>query len=309
MATRFEILMYGAERHRLEAAGEGALDEVERLESRLSLFRSASEISHINAQAHGRSVKVEPSLFRLLQRARDIWELTGGAFDPSIGPLARAWGLRGGDAAAVDAQALDEARERVGMQHVTLDQESYTIRLDRPGMSLDLGAMGKGYAVEAAAHYLRECGVESALVHGGTSSVCAIGSPPGEEGWLVEVQDPRVPERKLAQARLRDNSLSVSALHGRQVQVEGRVVSHVLDPRSGQPVEGALTAAVVCDSPADGDALSTALLVLGQEGLGLLEQRLPETSALAAIPDGGSVRTLRSGSAWLEDRHAAQPEL
>jgi thiamine biosynthesis lipoprotein len=197
---------------------------------------------------------------------------------------------------------LAAARERVGFQHVTLDPAGYTVRFTRPGMSLDLGAIGKGYAVERAAALLRDVGVPSALLHGGTSSVYGLGSPTDSDGWAVALRDPTAPEggeRHLAQVRLRDRALSVSAPHGKTFVAGGARYGHVLDPRRGLPVQSANLAALVTDSPTDGDALSTALLVLGKEGEAALRAFDPTcrglvmgVSGIAPIGNGGDEITL-----------------
>jgi len=146
---------------------------------------------------------------------------------------------------------------------------------------LDLGALGKGYAVDCAVDILREAGMTSALIHGGTSTAYGLGAPPGAEHWIVALPRPEfgtallapgatpggdLPDAVLAKVYLRDEALSVSAIWGRSFTAGGRTYGHVLDPRVGAPVEGAVMAAVVAPSAADSDALSTALLVLGAAG-------------------------------------------
>jgi thiamine biosynthesis lipoprotein len=288
MGTRFELLLHGDDPVFLRAAGEEALAEIERLEGQLSRFRPDSEISGINATAADRPVAVEPRLFGLLQRVERLWQATGGAFDPTIGPLMARWHA---DRTPASPEVLNEARKRIGWQHVRLDPEARTIHFLRPEMSLDLGAIGKGYAVERAVQLLAEAGVASALLHGGTSTVYALGAPPGSRGWSVAVRDPRDGEtgsdsRHLARVRLRDQALSVSAPHGRSWVLHGVRYGHVLDPRRGEPVRGALLAALVTHSAADGDALSTALLVLGAAGTASVEAWDPRCRGLVAEAAG-----------------------
>ena len=284
MATRFEILLHGEDEVRLRAAGEEALDEVERLEAHLSLYRPSSEISRVNARASLESVRVEPSLFRLLQHAQMLHRECGGAFDITVAPLVRCWGFMGGMGRMPDEEEIAEARARVGMEHVALGEDDFTVQFLQDGMKLDLGAIGKGYAVERAAEILREAGVASALVHGGTSTVHAVGSPPDAEAWKVAVQSPEAKTtsaRELSQADaslqslgdgllavvpLKDEAMSVSAVHGRSFVAEEKTYGHVIDPRTGCPAQNALLAAVVLPSATETDALSTALLTLGAAG-------------------------------------------
>lgn len=266
MATRFELMLMGPDAVRLRAAGEEALAEVDRLEARLSLYRPSSEIARVNAQAARQPVRVSPPVFRLLEQARQLHQESGGAFDIAIAPLVRCWGFMTGAGHVPDAAELERVRSVSGMQHVLLDSESLTVRFDQEGVMIDLGAIGKGYAIDRAAGILREAGVAAALLHGGTSTVYGIGAPPGEEAWKVAIEGSQDESLTIGTALLRDNALSVSAVWARAFEAEGKQYGHVIDPRTGQPVNNAVVAAVALPSATETDALSTALLVLGAEG-------------------------------------------
>ncbi|HVM49049.1 MAG TPA: FAD:protein FMN transferase [Candidatus Acidoferrum sp.] len=283
MATRFELALHGPNAVALRAAGEEALDEVERLEARLSLFCPGSEIARVNARADREPVRVTPEVFALLQHAKQLHEESGGAFDITIAPLLHCWGFLGGNGHLPEkADELERARACVGMSLVQLDPTQFTVRFARSGVMLDLGAIGKGYAVERAAEVLREAGVSSALLHGGTSSVQAIGHPPDAECWKIAIERPRTgrpsppppdaaPEPSslptlLAGVPLRDEAMSVSAVWGKGFEADGQFYGHVLDPRTGWPARGAVLAAVVLPSATEADALSTALLTVGVAG-------------------------------------------
>ena len=294
MATRFEIVLHGRDAVRLRAAGEEALDEIERLDAQLSLYRPTSEIAHLNRAAAAGPVRVSPEVMRLLRHARQLSAETDGAFDITVAPLMRCWGFIGGTGKVPGKRALAAARARVGMNLVELNEREFTVRFAREGVMLDLGAIGKGYALERAALLLREAGVTSALLHGGTSTVCALGAPPGQRAWKVAIQHPlnaecgmrnaelevsaasrRLPAagsappvipRVLATVELRDEALSVSAVWGKAFVAKGQVLGHVLDPRTGAPAAGAVLAAVVLPSATETDALSTALLTVGTAG-------------------------------------------
>ncbi len=269
MATRFELVLHGDDEVRLRAAGEEALAEIQRLDAQLSFYRPSSEISRINARAAEGPVRVEPRLFRLLQTARRLHTETEGAFDLTVAPLMRCWGFTGDTGRLPDPEALAEARRRTGMHLVTLDEADFTVAFARPGVQLDLGAIGKGYAIEEAARTLIDAGVTSAFLHGGTSTIHAIGTPLDEEHWNVALSypdtDAPIDHDVLAVIPLENEALSVSAVWGKAFVVEGTTYGHVIDPRSGHPVEGALLAAVAGPSATDCDALSTALLVLGRQ--------------------------------------------
>ncbi|MGZ4972097.1 MAG: FAD:protein FMN transferase [Limisphaerales bacterium] len=277
MATRFEIVLHGTNATALRAAGEEALDEIARLEGQLSLYRASSEIARVNARAAFEPVRVTPAVFKLLQHARDLSNECDGAFDITIAPLMRCWGFMGGTGQPADPKQVAEARECIGMAHVHFGDN--TIRFDRQGVMIDLGAIGKGYAIDRAVDFLREAGVESALIHGGTSTVYGIGRPMDNEAWKVAVADafgrPAADSANLPTMTLRDEALSVSAIWGRSFEKDGKTLGHVIDPRTGEPSQGAVLAAVISKSAADSDALSTALLVLGRDGESRIQQAFP----------------------------------
>jgi thiamine biosynthesis lipoprotein len=283
MATRFEIVIHGENEVGLRAAAEEALDEIERLEAQLNLYQPTSEISHINARAAFEPVRVEPSLFRLLQHARRLNQETDGAFDITVAPLMRCWGFMRGTGRLPDPDDVAKAREKIGMRWVSLDEERFTVSFARQGVMLDLGSIGKGYALERAAELLREAGVTSGILHGGTSTIYALGAAPDSNPWKVAVPTPEFAEQTVALGATRvneptglekfiavvplnDEALSVSAVWGKSFAAGDRVYGHVIDPRKGEPVDGAVLAAVALPSATESDALSTALLILGSEG-------------------------------------------
>ncbi len=279
MATRFEIYLPGEDTARLRSAGEEALREIEALELQLSRYRSESDIYRTNARAYREPVRLEARLFALLKRAAELSRLTDGAFDITVTPLLRAWGLDGGGKIPEPSE-LEAAHARVGISAMHLCGSDSTVRFEREWMEIDLGAIGKGYAIERAVEVIRECGVTSALIHGGTSTIYALGAPPDADAWRVAIDDPTNGGTLPDALDLRDCSLSVSAVHGKSFTREGKRYGHVIDPRTGAPTEGALLAAVWGPSPTDTDALSTALLVLGEPGLELLRDRMPDYEGL-----------------------------
>jgi thiamine biosynthesis lipoprotein len=292
MSTRFELVLHGESEAALRAAGEEALDEIARLEDELSYFRPTSQVYRLNQEAAKRPVRVTPSFFRLLQQARRLSEESGGAFDITVAPLMRCWGFYTREGRVPEPEALAEARACVGMNLVELNEADLTVRFAREGVQLDLGSIGKGYAVERAGELLREAGVSSALLHGGTSTVLAIGAPPDADGWKIALEHPAnlqaaqtdtgVLLLPLATVKLRDESLSVSAVWGKSFTAADKSYGHVIDPRTGQPAEGALLAAIVLPSATESDALSTMLLTLGPGALADVIRLRPRMRALVA---------------------------
>jgi thiamine biosynthesis lipoprotein len=311
MATRFEFVLLGSNPVQLRAAGEEAFGEIERIESQLSLYRSGSEIALVNAGASFRPVRVSPPTFALLEKARAFWELSGGSFDITIAPLVRAWGFMKGSGARPTDSHIAEAREVVGMQHLELDPDASTVRFKRAGMMIDLGSIGKGYALDIAAAVLRDAGVENGLLHGGTSTILGLGSDLSGP-WKVALDRPALPSNHsnstpdappaekrsspLAVIELQNQAMSVSAIWGKFFVLEGKTYGHVIDPRTGWPVENALLGCVVVDSAGDSDALSTAVLLGSEPDLQSLAEKIPNLRYLqASRTDEQSIRFLNRG--------------
>ncbi len=288
MATRFELVMFGDKKDHLRAAGQEALLEIERLDAQLSFYRQDSDINDLNVRAAWEDVPVEPRLFRLLSKAVQLSELTGGAFDITVAPLLHCWGLAGGEGRIPDEAELDVVRRLVGWKHLILNDSKYTVRFDKDGVQIDLGSIGKGYAIDCAAEILREHEIECALLHGGTSSVAAIGAPPNQDGWRVSIQNPYndsvdADENNLL---LKDCTLSVSAPHGKSFTITGKKYGHVINPITGRPETHSVLSAISTHFATEGDALSTALLTQGESWLPTLAEILPDCRALLVLEDG-----------------------
>ncbi len=257
MGTRFELVLIGADEVHLRSAGEEAVFEIEECDRRLSLFRRDSLLGHLNRVGAAAWVRVDTDTFALFRVCAEVHRRSRGAFDPTVAPLMEALGFR--DAAPGDVAA---ARERVAWDAVELDPERHAVRFARPGIALDLGAIGKGHALDLAARALADAGVERALLHGGSSAAVALGPPPGAKGWRIAVAEgPRAPVATLAHA-----AFAVSAPEGRTALVDdGERIGHVLDPRTGRSARGVARAAVIAPDATSADAWSTALLVAGRE--------------------------------------------
>jgi thiamine biosynthesis lipoprotein len=246
MGTRFELVLVDVG---LRAAGDAALDEITRWHQLLNRFAPDSLLSHINRTAASRPVRLDRETFALFRTALDVWRASGGAFDITVAPLMARNGF---------ADSCVPARGgRVGADAIILDEDDWTIRFDAPGTSLDLGGIAKGHALDCAAAILRDAGVTPALLHGGTSSVIAIGTPPDDSGWRVAIG----PAVDAPVVMLRDEALSVSD-GASQTSLTGH--HHIVDPllQIAAPDAGAM--AVIGPSAAVAEAWSTALVVLGR---------------------------------------------
>ncbi len=264
MATTFEVLLPLGVPDAL-AAANAALDEIERLETQLTVYRDDSVVSRLNRLAVNGPVPVEEGLFDLLQLAARISAETDGAFDAAAGALIKAWGFLRGPRRVPPEAELRAVLQRVGMKHVILDPEQRTVRFARPGLEFNLGSIGKGYALDRAARLLRtDWKIRCGLLHGGQSSVYAMGNEPGtERGWSVGIRHPWDAERLLATVYLRDRALGTSAATFRHLEHRGRNLGHILDPRTGWPAEAVASASAVAPTAAEADALATAFYIQG----------------------------------------------
>jgi FAD:protein FMN transferase len=265
MATTFEICVPFGTPGALRAA-QAALDLIDELEAQMSAYQPDSEISEINRLAAERPVSVERRLFSLLEQSARLTEDTRGAFDITAGPLIKTWGFYSRTQRIPSAAERAESLKRVGMSNVSLDPAAQTIRYLRSGVEINLGSIGKGYALDRAAELLRENGIRSALLHGGHSSVYALGTPPGDDrGWPVGICHPWDPGQRLSVVRLRSSALGTSAATFQHLEYEGRKLGHIIDPRTGWPAEGIASASVVAPTASEADALATAFFILGVE--------------------------------------------
>jgi len=282
----------GPEAGVLPAIVGAALDEIDRVDRLMSHYRRDSPLSQLNREAANGPVRVEPELLDFLAECLRWSRESQGAFDVTVGPLMKAWGFFRDEGRVPGEGELARALAVVGYRHVELDRAAGTVRFDRPGVELDLGGIGKGYAVDRAASLLRRRGIASALVNLGGSSVYALGAPPGRKAWEIGIQDPTEPAKTALTVPLRDRALSVSGGYQRSFEQDGITYAHVMDPRTGQPVQGLLSVAVLTATATDGDALDNVFFVQGLEAARTALARLPPTEALFFLPRRGRKWTL-----------------
>jgi len=293
MACEFEVVLNAGQHKQGTDAAVAALDLVDRLEAQLTVYRDDSEVSRLNQRAADEAVEVESRLFELLLQAKTLSQLTAGAFDITSGPLTKVWGFYRRQGKMPSPDDVAAALAKVGSQAIELDEARQTVRFGRPGMEINLGAIGKGYAIDRAAGLLLTEGVSDFMIHGGNSSVLASGSrqldvnassnsdavaandeqePPIEQaakqdnaatGWTVALRHPLRPDHRLAEFKLFDQALGTSGSGTQYFHHQGKRYGHILDPRTGWPADGVLSSTVIAPTAAEADALSTALYVLG----------------------------------------------
>lgn len=243
------------------AAGFAAADSVEGL---LGSRRSGSEIQAINAAAGKQPVVVSPWTERVLAAALDWAEKTGGAFDPTVGPLLEVWGFGNTTGMAIDSTALERARSLVGWDRVVLDQNAHTVYLPNAGMGLELGAAIKGFALDRMMEAMESAGATAGIADiGGDIAFFGRGTESSRDRWPIDIPDPFDPEHAFARLEVPPGGLSTSQSYGRQVEVGGERIGDLINPATGRPSEGIASVTVYARDAFESDLLSTALFVLG----------------------------------------------
>lgn len=291
MACEFEVVLNAGQYDSGMEVALDALDLVEHLEAQLSYFRRDSETSQINRFAAQEPMVVEQRLFTLLARAAEIHQETDGAFDLTATPLWKAWGFARGEGRLPSEEEIDVALTTVGGSLVELNAASRTVRFLKPGVELNLGSIGKGYALDRVAEVLDAAGIHDYLIQGGQSSVAAKGerlSGNDPDGWLVGLGDPLRPGTRLGYVRLRDRALGTSGSASQFFRHKGRRYSHIIDPRTGRPAESVLSATVLAPDAAMADALATSFFVMGRAKAADYCADHPELGVILICPASGS---------------------
>ncbi len=294
MACQFEVLLNAGQDSEGPEAAVAALDRIDELEAQLTVYRDRSEVMHVNRTAFSRPVPVETELFRLLQRSAALAKATGGAFDITSGPLTQVWGFYRRQGQMPSEAEVAAALAKVGSEKLELDATNETVRFGCEGMELNLGSIGKGYALDRAAEKIIAAQVQDFCFHGGMSSVLARGQRQrnSQQGWQVALKNPLRPEERLAVFWLRDQALGTSGSGTQYFHHQGKRYGHILDPRTGWPADRSLSATVIAPTAEAGDSLATALYVMGlEEAREFLKDR-PELSVVLAVsgPQRGSLQ-------------------
>jgi thiamine biosynthesis lipoprotein len=283
--------MYESDEARALSAATAAFDRIEELEGRLSDYREDSELSLLCREGVGTPRAVSPELFSVLEQSLRMSRLSGGAFDVTIGPVVQLWRRARNEKKLPDAAALSMARKAVGYENLVLDPENRTVTLRVPGMKLDLGGIGKGYAADQALEVIAARGIPSAMiVAGGEIRVGA--PPPGKSGWRIGIGNPVRGAAEQTYVVLHDAAVATSGDTFRFAEVSGRRYSHIVDPRSGIGLTDSAYVTVIAADGTTADALSTALNVLPTAAGIKLVQSIPGASA--AITRHGSSGTERA---------------
>jgi FAD:protein FMN transferase len=263
LGTFVVVTAYSANREAANRAMTAAFNEIRRIDSLMSLHRADSELARVNALAGQQPVQVSAELFLVISNALEIARQTDGGFDPTIAPLTRLWGFLWKEHRLPSRPEVETVLPRVNYKLVELDAEYRTVHFKTNGVTLDLNAIAKGYAVDCAMEKLRRPGMTNVMVRAG-GDLRVMGAPPGKDGWSVQIEDPTRGGRRRVLV-LRDAAVSTSGSYENFFEAGGRRYSHILNPRTGMPVEGIASCTVAAATCLQSDAWATALFVLGPE--------------------------------------------
>jgi len=287
MASMFEVRIAGEEAAYTRGAADAAFQELDRLDAELSRFRAASDVSQINRLAAGRRLRIGIATYECLQMAARVCRDTAGAFDVTIGRLYALWKPRADVPPTPSDSELAAARALTGMDLVELHEEDFSVSVNRAGVQVDLGGIGKGYAVDQMIGVLREWSVRAALVHGGQSSVYCLGSPPGKKSWTLNLRGPGEPGESFGSVHVSDRSLSGSA-----VLENWR---HIIDSRTGRPAMGHAGAWALAPTATLSDCLSTVFMVMSAREVEEYCRQHPDVSGMILDRGAGVAKLLKFG--------------
>lgn len=285
MGTMFVATVWGHDTATMARAIHAARDSVRLVDSLMSNYRPESEISRLNAGAGGPSQRVSPQTMHVLRRARELWRISGGRFDPTVGPLVRAWGFYGDSGRVPPRAELDSLRALVGYGRVDLDSITRTVRLPAPGTSLDLGGIAKGYALDLARAALRDPTITGGMLDLG-GNILVFGKPPrGQKKWVIGIRHPRRDGQVIGTAALDSGAIATSGDYEHFYMIDGVRYGHIIDPTTGYPRRGVLAATAIGPRGEWSDGLSATLFLAGPGRGRAIADSLASVSGIWVVAD------------------------
>lgn len=289
MGTFAEVSIYSNDEKTAGNAIEEALNEMERMDRIMSNYKNDSELSKVNKKAAKSPVPCNAELLDVIEQSQYYSELSGGAFDITVSPIVALWGFFSEKGHVPPDKEIERLLPAVSYKNIVIDRGNNpkkpgTVFLKNMKTQIDLGAIGKGYAVDKALEIIRKCGINNGCINLG-GNIYVLGTPPGKNAWKIGVQHPRNVNEILGYLELKNEATATSGDYERFFEFNGKRYSHILNPQTGRPVSGTIATTIVAPTGTEVDALSTSVFVLGHEkGLELVK-RIPNVDAMIAYKD------------------------
>lgn len=289
MGSRFEITVVAKDSTEANGYIDAAVGEITRIEKLISSWDPASQTSEINKNAGIKPVKVDEELYNLIGRSIEISKLTDGAFDISFASMDKIWKFDGSMTEMPTKEAINQSVVKVGYQNIILDPENFTVFLKLEGMKIGFGGIGKGYAADKAKKLLMEKGVSAGIINA-SGDMNTWGKQPDGEFWKVAITNPMDKNKAFALLPLKDNAVVTSGNYEKYVTFNGIRYTHIIDPRTGYPATGIISATVFAPKAEIADALATSIFVMGKDvGIDFINQ-LPKIECII-IDEKGEIFT------------------
>ena len=306
MGTVFETTIYAPDKYVAEKTFNDVFQEINRLDYLMSNYKKGSVLSQLNKNASSEPTVCNKELANVIEQSLQYSEITDGTFDITIGPLMKKWGFFKKQGRVPGKEELESVLESVSYKNITVEEKAKkslaknpitlkTVYFKNTGTQIDLGGIGKGYAVDRAVTVLKQNGISSALINF-AGNIYTFGTPPGKDSWVIGLQHPRNSEGLLGTFEIKDKAVSTSGDYEKFFTIEGKRYSHIIDPRTGHPVKGIVSVTIVTGNATRADALSTGVFVLGLEkGMNLIEQ-LQDVEGIIVYEDADSRLSTKTSS-------------
>ena len=308
MGTVLTVTLAGMDQDAADRTINAVFEEIDRIENLLSTWKPESDLSRLNREAASGWYVTDEETFELLNKSVEYARLSDGAFDITAGPIIRLWGFHTrSDQRVPSPDEIAETMTVVGYSLLELDEDKKAVRFSREGMELDVSGVAKGYAVDKAVITLRGMDIRNALINLG-GNVFAMGSPPGRERWRIAVRDPRSDKDDVGRLLVTDQGVASSGQYVRYIEIKSRRYGHIIDPRTGKPVEGVRGTTIIAPDAVTADILSTATFVMGREKAEeLIKDQEVEGLVIQDRGDGGlTIRVSEGLRDYFEVNEAAE---
>lgn len=299
MSTFGTVSLAHQEKMTVNNALTAAHEAVREVEKTCNIFDPESELSMLNATAADEPFACSDLLWDVLTRARAFWRDSGGVFDVTIDPLMKLWGFHSKRETLPSTEEIAEAKRLTGLDKVAFDDEKHTVKFTEPGMSINLGGIAKGYALDRAADAVRKLGVKTGWIEIG-GNILALPKKSGGGKYAAGIKNPFHKEQLLGKTAISDAAISTSGNYERYVVIDGKQYTHIIDPATGLPVSGMDSVTVIAPTGVASDALSTSIFIAGPDAVAGWTKKFPGLRVLIVRGPADKPEILKYGKGWGE---------